>query len=535
MFRFEHISFLWVLAAVPFFILLYFLALKRKKTVARKLGDPLLIKELTRQYHPGKFLLKFLLVITAFTFAALALANPRSPESSQRVTRTGVDLMVVLDVSNSMLAEDISPSRLERARQLLSRLLPRLENNRIGLVIFAGKAYLQMPLTSDHTAAKMYIASANPGSVPSQGTVIGEALRIADLSFNPNDKKYKSVLLLSDGEDHDENAIEQAKILASKGVIINVVGVGSQQGSTLKDPLTQQVKLDANGGPVVSRLNEAALQQIAKAGNGSYQLFSSTETVVTNLLAELNSMEQRNVVDDSLVNYRSFFQYFLLFAFILLVFEIFVSEKRKQKRKIGKEVLAISLLFFAMPAFSQEARELIRDGNNLYNNAEYEKAAGHYQAAAAKSADFIAELNLGNALFKAKKPDDAIAAYDRALQKSSLPADKAEIYFNKGVVHQVNNRLPECIEAYKQALRLRPNDEEARQNLQKALKKQKENQQNQQQQNKNEKKNQNKSQSRMSKQDAEDKLKALQQQERNLHDKLKKGDPQPVARPQKDW
>ncbi|RYG52664.1 MAG: tetratricopeptide repeat protein [Chitinophagaceae bacterium] len=216
--------------------------------------------------------------------------------------------------------------------------------------------------------------------------------------------------------------------------------------------------------------------------------------------------------------------------------EILVSEKRKIKRSNKKAILAISFLLFILPSFAQDANELIRDGNALYKRGEYENAAGHYQAAAGKSDDFVANLNLGNALFRMKKTDEAVSAYDRALQKASLPEDRAEIFFNKGVVLQMNNKVPECIEAYKQALKLKPDDEEARQNLQKALKKQKQDQQNQQQkQNNNNKQNQNKSQSRMSKQEAEEKLKALQQQERNLHDKLKKGDPEPVNRPEKDW
>lgn len=521
---------------MPFLVLLYFLAIRRKKTVAIKLGDPVLIKQLTQHYHPGKFLLKFLLALFAVILVAMSLANPRSAEGSQRITRNGVDLMVVLDVSTSMLAEDISPTRLERARQVLNRLLPRLENNRIGLVIFAGKAYLQMPLTSDHAAAKMYISTASTSSVPTQGTVIGEALRIADLSFNPNEKKYKSVLLLSDGEDHDEQALEQAKILASKGVVINVVGVGSLQGATLKDPETQALKMDAGGRPVVSKLNEGALRSIAVEGKGNYQLFSSTEEVVNNLVEEITSMEQRDVVDDSLVNYETFFQYFLLLAFTLLILELIVSEKRKVRSPNRKAVITVPLLLVFFPVFSQDARELIRDGNALYKKGEFENAAGHYQAAAAKSEDFVAQLNLGNALFRSKKPEESVIAYDRALQKASLPEDKAEIYFNKGVVLQMSDKLPECIVAYKEALKIKPDDEEARQNLQKALKKQKQDQQKQQQQKQNNNnQDQKKSQSRMSKQDAEEKLKALQQQERNLQDKLRKGDPQPVNRPEKDW
>ena len=159
MFSFEHTEFLLALAAIPFFLLIYVLAINRKKKIARKLGDPALVKELTKQYHPGKFTFKFLLLILAFAAIAVAFANIRSADASDQVKRNGIDVMIALDVSNSMLAQDISPTRLDRAKQVITRIIDRLGDDRVGLVIFAGKAYLQMPLTGDHGSAKMYLSS----------------------------------------------------------------------------------------------------------------------------------------------------------------------------------------------------------------------------------------------------------------------------------------------------------------------------------------------------------------------------------------
>ena len=186
----------------------------------------------------------------------------------ENVQRKGVDVMLVLDVSKSMLARDIKPSRLERAKQFLLRLVDQLPNDRIGLVLFAGRAYLQMPLTTDHGAAHMYIQEASPDAVPTQGTVIADALRMANAAFNSKERKYKSIVLVSDGEDHDPDAAKVAKQLAQDGVLINTVGIGSPEGSPIEDPVTGELKKDQEGHTVISKLNEAELQQLATATNG---------------------------------------------------------------------------------------------------------------------------------------------------------------------------------------------------------------------------------------------------------------------------
>ncbi|MGL6269080.1 MAG: VWA domain-containing protein [Chitinophagaceae bacterium] len=332
MLRFEHNWFLLTLVFAPVLILLFILMVRWKKNTIRKIGDEKLIRQLIADYSPKRFLFKFLLVLCAFVLTGLGVANLQYPKQAEQVQRQGVDVILVLDVSKSMLARDLRPNRLERARQLVNKLIDKLRNDRVGLVLFAGRAYLQMPLTTDHSSAKIYVNSASPESVPAQGTVIGEALTISNNAFGQKEKKYKSVILITDGEDHDEKALEAAAILSENGAILHTIGVGSPEGATLIDPVTQEQKRDAQGNVVISRLNEAMLQELAKAANGTYQHLENTDQAVNNLLEQINGMEQKSISDQSFINYRSFFQWFIAVALAFLLLDFFISER---KRKIA--------------------------------------------------------------------------------------------------------------------------------------------------------------------------------------------------------
>lgn len=556
--KFQHIEYLFALTAIPVLVGLYFLALNWKKKTIKKIGDERLVKEMIKNYSPQRFAVKFLLIITAFAATAFALANLRSPKGSEKVSRNGIDVMIALDVSKSMLAQDIKPTRLDRAKQAIGKLIDRLNNDRIGIVVFAGKAYLQMPLTGDHGAAKMYLSSATPDIVPTQGTVIGEALKMCYASFNTKEKKYKSVILISDGEDHDEEATKVAGQMAAEGVMINTVGIGSAEGAEIIDAATNEPKKDNAGNTVITKLNEAGLQAIAEKGNGIYQLYNNSDDVVAKLDAQLSSMDQRTVTEDSLVNYESFFQYFLLLSLLLLVIESFISERvsvNKIKRITINKAAFLPFAFCILPFFSvaQDDKTIIKKGNEAYNKQEFDKAAEQYQKVTTKTpANATAQFNLGNALYKTNKKDEAISAYENAVANTAAKGEKSKAFYNKGVVLQNNKKLPECIDAYKNALKLDPQDDDARQNLQKALQQLKQQQEQQKRDNKQQKKpkedekkkeqqkqkeqEQPKPQpSKITKKDAEEKLKALLQQEKKLQDKLRKVNTASPNKPEKDW
>jgi len=287
-----------------------------------------LVKELLKNYSPKKFNLKFLLSVIALAVVIIAIANLQRKGKMENVTRKGVDVMIVMDVSKSMLAQDIKPSRLERAKQLVNKIIERMENDRIGLVLFAGRAYMQMPLTTDHAASKMYVQNAGPDVVPTQGTVIAEALKMANSAFNSKERKYKSIVLISDGEDHDPEALPVAKTLQQDGVMINTVGIGSPEGAPIIDPNTNDYKKDAQGNNVITKLNEAELQQLAQAGNGIYERLEDPTETADAVTKQLGTIEQKAVSDNSFVNYISYFYWFIALAIVLLLVEMFVSEKK---------------------------------------------------------------------------------------------------------------------------------------------------------------------------------------------------------------
>ncbi len=564
MIGFQHTEYFIVLAAIPLLLILFFFVLNRKQRTIKKIGDENLVKEMTKNYSAIKFALKFVLILGAITLGIFALANLRSPKGVEKVNRNGIDIMIAIDVSKSMLAQDIKPNRLERAKQALSKLIDKLANDRVGIVVFAGRAYLQMPLTGDHAAAKMYLSAASTEIVPTQGTVISEALKMCYASFNSKEKKYKAVVLISDGEDHDEDALKIAAQMADAGIVINTVGIGSSQGSTIIDELTNQVKRDVSGNIVITRLNEDELKKIAEKGNGIYQLFTNTDALVSKLDVQLGSLDQKAVTEDSLIHYENYYPYFLALALCLLIIEFFISERKRltiARVKVAKSMgmvtfFVLIICLFPFTSGAQNEKILIKKGNEAYEKKEYENAILNYKEATEKSpANPTAQYNLGNAFYKNKKTDEAIQAYENALSNATSGTHRSKAFYNKGVVLQNNKKIPECIEAYKDALKLDPQDGDARQNLQKALQQQKEEQQKEDKSKKEDKKpKDNKKQkekdkpreaekntqpkpqpSKLTRQDAEEKLKALLQQEKNLQDRLRKVNTATSAKPEKDW
>lgn len=332
MFRFEHIEHLLLLLLIPVLVLLFLAVLRWKKNTYQKIGDEKLVAQLTKSFLPKRYLTRFVILIAGFGLLIVAAANLQSATQVEKVNRQGIDVMIALDVSRSMLSQDVRPSRLEKAKQLANKLMDQLSNDRIGLVIFAGRAYMQMPLTADHSAARLYINNASPEAVPTQGTVIAEALRICNTGFNKKDKKYKTILLITDGEDHDRDAIAVAKQSGENGVIINTIGVGTTEGGVITNAITGEPKRDIQGNVIVSKLNERELIDIASNANGIYQQLNDVGTVVNKIQSQVSSMEQKTISDNSTLNFRSFFQWFLVLALTGFIGELFISEKRKKEK-----------------------------------------------------------------------------------------------------------------------------------------------------------------------------------------------------------
>lgn len=329
--QFQYNDFIWLSGAIVLCVLLFLLLIAWKKKVRRKMGDPKLVKSLTGNYSSRLFALKFIFLLIAFAAGVVAVMNLRKPGGEEGGMRKGIDVVVALDVSKSMLATDLQPNRLERAKQLVTKLMNAMPNDRIGLVLFAGRAYLQMPLTTDYGAASLYISSASPDAVPLQGTVISEALTKSNDAFNPVERRFKTVVLISDGEDHDEEAINTAKQLAAKGTMINTIGIGSSEGAYIPDAVTGGNKKDENGNDVISRLNEDILQQIAKNTNGIYIRLQDSDEAVRQLQQQFSGIETKAFGDVSLMNFRTYYWWFAAAMLALLLAEYFIPEKKNKQ------------------------------------------------------------------------------------------------------------------------------------------------------------------------------------------------------------
>jgi Ca-activated chloride channel homolog len=328
MLSFQHTEFLIGLAVLIPLCALFFFIIRWKKKVKKQIGDEELVNLLISDYAPKNFSFKFFLILTALALSIIGAANIRKPAKGSTGNRAGIDVMVALDVSNSMLAQDIKPNRLERAKQVLSRIIDKIGNNRMGMVVFAGQAFLQMPLTSDLAAARLYVSNASPDAVPTQGTVIGDALRLCNTALDTKEKKYKAIILISDGEDHDEKANQVLKELQDNGVVVYTIGIGSPDGAPIFDAAINDYKKDEKGNTVISKLNEKDLQNIAEQTGGEYYLFTNADDVSNKVSASIGQMEKKQIGGTGIRVYTSYFQWFLLAALIFLLFEIIIPERK---------------------------------------------------------------------------------------------------------------------------------------------------------------------------------------------------------------
>ena len=329
MLRFQHSEYLWFLLTIVILVGLFLLAVKDRRKKLKTIGDEALVNFQLRKFNMKAQRFKFILLLLALFTGIIGLANLQANAKTQKVNRKGIDVMIALDVSKSMLAKDESPNRLEKAKQFVSKLIDKIGNNRVGLIVFAGRAYVSVPLTVDFSALKMNLSTISPASIPSQGTVLGEAIKMARESFNPKDTKYKSIVLISDGEDHDENANNEVQKAVEEGIMINTVGIGSVNGSPIWDDELQENKKDADGNEIISKLNEEELQTIATNGEGIYTQLNNAENVAKSMATQINSTEKKSFGDVVFADYNNYFQYFLLLSLALITIEFFISERKK--------------------------------------------------------------------------------------------------------------------------------------------------------------------------------------------------------------
>lgn len=283
------------------------------------------------RYSPRRFNFKFFLLALAFAFGVLAAMSLRKPGGDDGIRREGIDVVFALDLSKSMLAQDVAPSRLERAKELISKMINSMPQNRIGLIWFAGKAYVQMPISGDHGAAQMFVADATPDIIPMKGTVIGDALEESLKAFGEREAKFKALVLISDGEDHDEKALELSKDLAKRGLMVNTIGIGSPQGSYIPDSKGENKIDEETGQEVVSKLNEKLLQQIAANTHGVYVRFDNTNDAIKQITDQLKQIDKKVTGDMSLMSFKYYFWVFAALMLLALLIEQLLPDGRKNR------------------------------------------------------------------------------------------------------------------------------------------------------------------------------------------------------------
>ncbi len=329
MFRFGNPEYLWLFLAAPLLLAIYIYLNKRKLRDVRKMGFLSTLKMMMPELSLKRSYLKFWLIFGALCFGIIMIARPQFGTKVETVEKEGIELVIAIDVSNSMMAEDVSPSRLARAKQILSRLIDVRMNDKVALIVFAGEAYIQMPLTSDTQSAKIFLNSIDPSLVPVQGTAIGEAISLGVSSFSSDKDVSKAMIIITDGEDHEGDASEIAARAASEGIMINVIGIGSPDGSPIPSAeYGTNFMTDNEGNVVVSRLNEQMSMDVARSGQGVYVRADNSNTAVRTLETQLDELETTSSSSLSYSEYDEKFSVFAWIVLIILFIEILIYDKK---------------------------------------------------------------------------------------------------------------------------------------------------------------------------------------------------------------
>ncbi|MDA3779632.1 MAG: VWA domain-containing protein, partial [Bacteroidales bacterium] len=336
MFRFGNPYILYILFIIPVLIILLIFLHYKKKHSLKKFGNLNVIRQLMPSVSYGRMRLKLFFALFALTAMIVALADPQFGSKLENVKRKGVEIIIALDVSNSMLAEDIQPNRITNAKRAISKLVNNLKNDKIGLIVFAGDAYTQVPITTDYGAVKMFLSSVNTKIVPKQGTAIGTAIDLGIKSFSPTSELDKAIIIITDGENHDDNAVEAAELAQKKGITVHTIGMGSTRGAPI--PISENYgqkifKKDNDGNVVITKLNKTMLQDISEAGNGVSILANNTQTGLNTIFHEISKMNKKDIETKIYTDYEHQFQILVGFALFFILMEFIILNKKNKKIK----------------------------------------------------------------------------------------------------------------------------------------------------------------------------------------------------------
>ena len=333
LFRFANPEFLYLLLLLPVMIILFIIESYRRKRTLSKIGDLKLVNDLIPELSSARPVLKFIIITMAIASGSVMLARPQFGSKIEDVKKQGVEVIIALDVSNSMLAEDIQPNRLTRAKQAISRVVDNLDNDKIGLIVFAGDAYTQIPVTTDYVSAKMFLSSIGPEMVPKQGTSIGAAISLGIRSFSPGEDKSKAMIIITDGENHEDDPVEAAEEASKAGIVIHTIGIGSEQGVPV--PVVRSGKKDflkdVDGNTVITRLDEDILKKVALSTGGNYVRANNSNIGLDEIFGEIRKMKKQELESTVYTEYNDQFQIFAAITLFFLILEFIIMDRKNRK------------------------------------------------------------------------------------------------------------------------------------------------------------------------------------------------------------
>lgn len=499
MIHFAQAQYLLLVFLIPFFFLVYWMMLRARKRRVAKFGDPELVDRLAPHRSSKKGWVKLVLYSIAFFFFAVGLARPQIGATLKKQEVNGAEIMIALDVSNSMLAEDYYPNRLERAKLAISKLVDRLQDDRIGLVVFAGQSFVQLPITTDYVSAKIFLNTISTESIPVQGTALGDAVLTCVKSFSPDSENSRAIILITDGENHEDDPVQAAKDATTVGARVFCVGVGSAEGKPI--PKDGELMKDKDGNIVVTRLDEKTLRDVAMAGNGLYVRAGTSEFGLNPIIDEIRDMEAKRYENVVFEAYDEQYMYFFGIALFFLLLEFLVNNRRNRRKLFmeNKVVVIIVAMLLSAPVFGQVDKREVRAGNRAYNDGDFQQAEIDFKRGVLKDSTSIAsQYNLGNTLYKLENYEEAAKHYGAlkdTLQNKGVE-NGSDYYHNVGNLALKGKKYQEAVDAFKESLRRNPSDMETKSNLAYAQKKleDQQNQQQQQQQNQDQNQDQNQNQ-----------------------------------------
>jgi len=333
LFRFANPEFLYLLLMLPVCVVLFSVNELLRRRSLKRLGESALIGKLIPEKSSVRPVLKFVIVLIGISAVIIVLARPQFGSRLEEVKKQGVEVIIALDVSNSMLAEDIQPDRLTRAKQAISKLVDNLDNDRIGLIVFAGDAYTQIPITTDYISAKMFLSTINPDMVPKQGTAIGAAIKLASRSFSPGEGKSKAIIIITDGENHEDDPVSEAEEASKNGIVIHTIGIGSTEGVPvpLKKGGRRDYLKDAGGTTVITKLDEEILKKIAVSSGGNYIRASNSNIGLEEIFSDIRKMKKDEIESIMYTEYNDQFQIFAGISLILLILDIIIMDRKNRR------------------------------------------------------------------------------------------------------------------------------------------------------------------------------------------------------------